>query len=579
MSLVFSGALAAAFYTLVLGSVWPAREGSDFSVALLGQIAKSLWLSWLIVVISYWLDLTIPFSALLGLVAIVLASQWLRGRRFVVVTNAYLVTLTLIVTAGLCLFCYFGGFTTDYRLIFVTNDALQSWNQWAIQLSQNTYKAYNTAYPLLFPGIWSLVYKAQGTATVWIFAKLTTFIGPIILGATVCILFASRSVISALIYGIFVFKFFFLTKSFPMFLGDMDIPVAIMCLAAGIVMVVAIDRIERDEAPGETIILAGLFSGLASITKQPGAVMLLPLIYLVFAAAWSGKIGKRDGLIVVLVGAIPLATFMAMFLSQQPDPLGNLERLQVITTSVNKFPLLGALHHLEAMLPLWMLVALSLLAAVNLFSLRRLSGQMGALFLVLGIAGFFAFAKCCAYHERNGWWILAVLVTSAISTLVRLDIWRVGSVVRLPARYLPTAVAALSVIAAALVQGRISDQTIVSMQFHEQEEILGTHAGSILKKTLQPVLHQGDVLVTELGAARWFPGMQDFLEECTSGNKFCIASALGRYEGGNTFVLIRRGVLEYPSMVSLLTPEKRMAESGGFELYGPFHAADAASLR
>ena len=80
MSLVFSGALAAAFYTLVLGAVWPARDGTDFSVALLGQIAKSLWLSWLVVVVSYWLNLTIPFPALLGVVVVALAYQWLGKR-------------------------------------------------------------------------------------------------------------------------------------------------------------------------------------------------------------------------------------------------------------------------------------------------------------------------------------------------------------------------------------------------------------------------------------------------------------------------------------------------------------------
>jgi hypothetical protein len=54
---------------------------------MLGQIAKSLWSSWLVVVVSYWLDLTIAFPALLGAGAIVLIYQWLRGRPFVAVTN------------------------------------------------------------------------------------------------------------------------------------------------------------------------------------------------------------------------------------------------------------------------------------------------------------------------------------------------------------------------------------------------------------------------------------------------------------------------------------------------------------
>ena len=276
MTLVFSGVLAAAFYTLIFGAIWPARDGSDFSVAMLGKIAKSLWLSWLVVAVSYWLDLNVPLLALLGLVVVALAYQALRGRRFVVLTNAFPVILVLVLTVTLCLFCYLGGFVADYRPIFMTTDAVVSWNQWAIQLSQNTYKPYNAAYPLLFPGIWSLVYKAQGTSTVWIFAKLTMFVGPLILAATVCVLFASRSFIAALIYSVFVFLFFFLTKAFPMLLGNVEIPVTIMCLAAGILMVVAIDKIERGEPAGEIVIVAGLLSGLASITKQWGVVMLLP---------------------------------------------------------------------------------------------------------------------------------------------------------------------------------------------------------------------------------------------------------------------------------------------------------------
>jgi hypothetical protein len=579
MSLVFSGALAATFYTLVVGAVWPARDGADFSVALLGLIAKSLWLSWLVVVVSYWLNLTVPLPALLGLVAVALAYLWLQGRRSVVVTNAYVVALTLIVTAGLCLFLYWGGFTSDYRLIFLTNDAVVSWNRWGVELAENTFKPYNAAYPVLFPGIWSLVYKAQGGSTVWIFAKLTTFIGPVILGATVCVLVASRSAIAASVYTIFVFQFFFITKPFPMLLGDMDVPVAIMCLAAGISMVVAIDKIERGESSGETVIVAGLFSGLASITKQAGAVMLLPLIYLVVAGTWSGKISKRASLIAVLVAAVPLATFTAMFLSQQTDLLGNIQNLENFTKSVNKFPLLGALYHVEAMLPIWMLVVLSLLALANLFYLRGLSGQMGVLFLVLGIAGFFAFAKCCAYQERNGWWIVALLAVSATQTLLRLDIWRVGSVIRMPAPYLPTAVAVLSIAVAAMAKERISDQAVVSLQLQEQENILGPHAGPLLRKTLQPLLKQGDLLISELGMARWFPGMAEFLQECSSRNTPCIASAFRKDEDVNIFVLMQRGSLEYPTMASLLTPEKRLAESGGFELYGPFHAADAALLR
>ena len=99
----------------------------------------------------------------------------------IVLRNPFAVVPVLIGAAGLCLFLYYGGFDSDYRWIFMTTDAVESWNRWAIELSRNTYNPYNAAYPLLFPGIWSLVYKAQGASSVWIFAKLTLFVGPMIL--------------------------------------------------------------------------------------------------------------------------------------------------------------------------------------------------------------------------------------------------------------------------------------------------------------------------------------------------------------------------------------------------------------
>jgi hypothetical protein len=575
MTLVFSGVLAAVFYTLVFGAVWPARDGADFSVAMLGQIAKSLWLSWLVVVVSYWLNLTIPLPALLSAVMVALAYQWLRRERYAVLTNTLPMTLVLIITAGLCLFLYFGGFDSDYRLVFMTTDALASWNRWAIELSKNTYAPSDAAYPLLFSGIWSLVYKAQGASTVWIFAKLTMFVGPVILAGTVCVLFASRAVIAASIYSVFVFQFFFVSKAFPMLLGNMDVPVAIMCLAAGILMVVAIDKIERNEPTGEVVILAALFAGLASITKQWGAVTLLPLLYLVCAGVWRGKIGKLDGLTAVAVAGIPLATFMAMFLSQRLDPFGSLENLQNITKTVNKIPLLGALHHVEAMLPVWMLAVLLLLTLANLFYLRRLSGQMGILFLVLGIAGFFVFAKCCSYDERNGWWIISLLATSAMFSVARIDPSKARAlVVKTPAHYLPMAVAALAVLSASMVSDRISGGVIASIQFHEQEKIPGPYVGPMLTKVLQPVLNQGDVLLSEYENAKWYPGMIGNFRFCVSSDKLCIRKVFNDPAHGRVFVLVQPGLLEYPPLSALLTADRLMAASGGFELYGPFQAAD-----
>lgn len=59
---------------------------------------------------------------------------------------------------------------------FVDWDALVSWNRWAIELYSNKYYPMNTGYPILFPAIWSLIYKMQGNFVINIFAKAFYFI-------------------------------------------------------------------------------------------------------------------------------------------------------------------------------------------------------------------------------------------------------------------------------------------------------------------------------------------------------------------------------------------------------------------
>ncbi|MEA2882367.1 MAG: hypothetical protein QOH32_1623 [Bradyrhizobium sp.] len=577
MSLVFYGALAAAFYTLVLGAVWPARDGSDFSAALLGLIAKSLWLSWLVVVVCYWLDLNNPLPMLLGAVIIALAYQWLRRQRRIVLRNPVAVVIVLIVTVGLCLFLFRGGLGsgTD-RLIFMNTDPVSSWNNWAIELSRNTYNPYDGAYPVLFPGIWSLVYKAQGASSVWIFAKLTMFIIPTIVAGMVGLLLSSQLMVTALAYTAFAGVFFFFLHSYPMLFGNMDMPLAALCMAAGVAMVVAVQQMEHGKSAGDTVILAALFAGLASITKQTGATTLPPLLLLIAAGLWNRKLGRLDALVSSGVAAIPLATFLLMFLAKQPDPLGNLGNLQNIRQMAGSDPLQLGWQHVQNMLPIWMLATVGLLATVNLLYFRTLSGWMGVLFLALAIAGFFVFSKYLAYEERNGWWIISLLATSALFSVARFDSssWLASRAVEIRACYLPTTLAVLVLVVAFMIQYRVSDEKAVLTQLFDQEVIAGYDVAPILKK-LQPALERGDVLLTEYGMVRWFPGMMDHVALCGSKDKNCVRKTFSEHARDHVFVLIQRGVLEYPGLKRLLSPEKLMAESNGYAFYGPFDAVDA----
>lgn len=126
-------------------------------------------------------------------------------------------------------------------------------------------------------------------------------------------------------------------------------------------------------------------------------------------------------------------------------------------------------------------------------------------------------------------------------------------------------------VAAYLTNDGSADKAIMALQRRDQEGIAGQHASPMLKK-LQPTLERGDILLTGMDIAIWFPGMRDHVAICVPKNTDCINRAFSQHE--RVFVLIVRREAEYPSLEPILSPEKRIASSNGYELYGPFDAAD-----
>jgi hypothetical protein len=76
---------------------------------------------------------------------------------------------------------------------------------------------------------------------------------------------------------------------------------------------------------------------------------------------------------------------------------------------------------------------------------------------------------------------------------------------------------------------------------------------------------------------RWFPGMMDHVATCRSTDKMCVRDFFGDPGRDRIFVLIQRGVLEYPSLNALLNPRSD-GGSGAFELYGPFNGGMQPSI-
>jgi peptidoglycan/LPS O-acetylase OafA/YrhL len=135
-------------------------------------------------------------------------------------------------------------------------------------------------------------------------------------------------------------------------------------------------------------------------------------------------------------------------------------------------------------------------------------------------------------------------------------------IIRAPAYYLPTAAAALAILAAAVVQNHVSRNEIVP----------------ILSKPLQSIKNKGDILLTQISPVRWSVDMRDSIAFCAPLDTSCIKGVFNDPARGRIFVQIERGVVEYPSLSVLLTPDKLMTEFHGFELYGPLGAIDVLSV-
>jgi hypothetical protein len=582
--MVFESVFAAVFYTAVLGTLWPLRSSPSFTEGLLGNVGKSLFLSWLVTAFSYWLNLGNLLVPLVILVAISLALQtWyaFRGRNKLQIKILFWEPVAFLGIAAICVHLFNGGFGSDYRLIFMTGDALDNWHRWGVQLTSNYYEPYTGAYPLLFSGLYSLIYKAQGNTSVWIFAKASLFVVPVILCLSVLILAAYRMFISALLVAIFVAYFFFKSNAWSMLMGNMDIPISSMMLAGGVLMYISSIKLQEvvNDDTYRVALLAAIFVGLTSITKGQGGVMFAPLFLLVVLGFLKQHLTLGKGIVVLCVASVPLAAYLPIYLSLQPNPFGHLTTLanDAVQMSPHGNPMLTAYYFMLGMLPWPAWVVVGLLAAANLISIRRPSGLLGALFFVLGVAGFFFYAKCCSYEARNGWWVLILFATSALFALAPVEIYLQR---RLPSWSLhwrmPVIMASAIPLVAAfafavLVAKNYDEANVRADQERLQWAIAGTEMGPLLRDNVGLVSPQ-DRIVSEVNAARWLPTFTERFSLCGQNNIQCIDDA--KRAAARIFVLIVPGLLEFPSLKSQLTLSRLVGDGNELQFYGPIADVD-----
>ena len=184
----------------LLGTAGPRLESRSASDYFFHVFSRALFYSWVFVFLIYLLDLDIDrFLLYVMVLSSILLYRVNAIITFKVNRSSAIVALGLFLVP---LFYYLAQANFPvlrYDLVFVRSVAVVSWNRWAMELFQNEYRPLNSAYPILFPGLWSLIYKSQVTSEIWIFTKLTMVILLFFQVLYLCIKFVEGHILNSLI--------------------------------------------------------------------------------------------------------------------------------------------------------------------------------------------------------------------------------------------------------------------------------------------------------------------------------------------------------------------------------------------
>lgn len=297
---------------------------------------------------------------------------------------------------------------------------MASWNRWAVELSNGIYNPLNAAYPILYPGMWSLIYQSQGDDINFLITKGSTILVALVLiGYSLLRLFEEFSLASLTIFSIVIFVF---VNQFSLLTGGyMDAPIAalmLLGLSSFLRALVSFDQIKKFTLYDiGTIYASSFLLGAAAITKQAGVsaciVALIFIVIFTIKRRFSAKI-SRD---ILLILSLPLLSFLLLFTISGNEILGNTTALEHLSSQLagqeNKY--LHAYSIISAKIHGGFLVLITLLSLLNFYFKKKFTAYFGLTCLFFCIIGLIVFADCCSFHYRNSIWLLALLGTAAVS--------------------------------------------------------------------------------------------------------------------------------------------------------------------
>lgn len=535
--MLFFGGLTAILCVFALGLLWPHGRAIHLGPALWGYFVKSLYLSWIWFLVSYFSDIGNIARIVAVSLSVVIALQLIFRR----IPNAYSIKTpprksylrTFSVAALFLVIAYpalesFGG-------IFSTWDAVVSWNRWGTELAVNEYNPLSGAYPILWPALWSLIYEAQGTATIWFVSKATIAAPLIFMAIFATDFIRGPHAIAGFLLAALV-ALCFSTQSEVSVSGYMDIPLSLLGLGCLLLSISAVDEVNLD-ARKQLFQLAILTTAVAMVTKQGGIMFFAAIAPILVYETTRKRLNTHDLLNWGFLLVFPVLTFLYIYSSGTSGVLGNLDYLQELADKrrgdANVY--IYAWRLFDDALPAVTLPLLGLGVIFNFIFYRSYRNILGILFFAVGIVTFVIFANCCSYGVRNGYLSLSFFIASAFAGFYSLEQWAGHAVpkffllrsnnrdINLKARISSALV--VSLIALIFVSFEWSEERLAEADIELKFADIGFPRANALILRNSEKIEKRDVFASNYAIARYLPITMDRFLLCKRTDLSCVHRA------------------------------------------------------
>jgi len=422
----------------------------------------------------------------------------------------------------------------DLPSVFTTNDAVLSWNRWALSWAVDEAPERTVMYPQLVPILYAVVYLLTGDPTLQVLSKPVAIAFPALILLTCAAQVERGRLITAGIATIVALGVMVLLRK--VFVnGDADVPAGTLVLVAIAFALTARDAADQSDATlqRQRVWLGAVAAATAAVTKQAGllvAVVYPALILILFPSHHGRRLAAQSaGLIVVLALPWYAYSLLMLYLGEEHSNLGTLVYDLHAGRSIPE-RLAHAANLLGGYSRHWLLAVFGLLFAVGVFVSRA---RWPILLIVLPYT--LLWGCFWSYAGRNLYPALPVAAFLAGWTLddlarrvlpaaqARLDRLR-G---RAPACGIPLgaclALAALAIGLGALV----SDSEIRAANDAGRARIGDEHINRALLEHFRAKGFQG-TLITNYGLARYVPALKDIR---VVGDPLTLAPSLRRIVG------------------------------------------------